>query len=105
MSNTSLYVNVLVCFLLVLLSPVDVVVAGRGTPLPIPPARRSGGGGNDQDFVTMGTTVDHKKEVFQEREVKGCKPKGTSHSSAPSRYVNFHTLGSLRCSTAPTRKP
>lgn len=31
---------------------------------------------------------------FHSRDVESCLPKGFRHSSAPSRYVNYHTLGS-----------
>ncbi|GLT66806.1 hypothetical protein SLA2020_391540 [Shorea laevis] len=31
--------------------------------------------------------------------VKNCLPKGFHYSSAPSRYINRHTFGSVACST------
>ncbi|KAK4359952.1 hypothetical protein RND71_022181 [Anisodus tanguticus] len=31
--------------------------------------------------------------------VKDCLPKGIKRSSAPSRYINDHTLGSTSCSS------
>ncbi|KAE8037787.1 hypothetical protein FH972_010349 [Carpinus fangiana] len=51
------------------------------------------------DYATMKPQFHHKHRVFQGREVKGCLPKGYRHSSAPSRYVNYRTLGSPECSS------
>ena len=65
-----------------------------------------------QDFVSMKPLImDHNRQAFGGREVKGCMPKGLRHSSGPSRVVNFHTMGSLGCTTsirggkAASRKP
>ncbi|KAB1206102.1 hypothetical protein CJ030_MR7G011655 [Morella rubra] len=41
----------------------------------------------------------HKHPVFRAREVKNCLPKGHRRSSAPSRYVNYHSLVSPGCSS------
>lgn len=43
-------------------------------------------------------------------EVESCMPKGFRHSSAPSQFVNYHTLGSIICTSSPishgpTKKP
>ncbi|WVZ00858.1 hypothetical protein V8G54_026927 [Vigna mungo] len=38
--------------------------------------------------------LNHKQKALQGREVKGCLPKGSRHNSAPSRFVNYKTLGS-----------
>ena len=87
-------------FLLVLLCPLGLALAGREAP------------SRGRDFVRVKPLImDHKRQVFGGREVKGCMPKGFRHSSAPSRFVNFHTLGSLGCSSptsvgrAASRKP
>ncbi|CAH9138211.1 unnamed protein product [Cuscuta epithymum] len=39
--------------------------------------------------------------AFHGKEIKDCLPKGFKHASAPSRYVNYHILGSFRCSDPP----
>jgi len=38
-------------------------------------------------------------------EVKGCLPKGSRHNFAPSRFVNYKTLGSAGCSRMHSGKP
>ncbi|URD94484.1 hypothetical protein MUK42_27294 [Musa troglodytarum] len=39
-------------------------------------------------------------------EVRGCKPRGfRPPPSAPSRYVNYNTLGSAMCDTRGHRRP
>ncbi|PSR86569.1 Maintenance of mitochondrial morphology protein like [Actinidia chinensis var. chinensis] len=99
MSNVKLHI--LVIFVLVLLCPLGLeVAAGREAPP------------RGQDFVSMKPLImDHNRQAFGGREVKGCMPKGLRHSSGPSRIVNFHTMGSLGCSTsirggkAASRKP
>ncbi|MCD7460303.1 hypothetical protein HAX54_043247 [Datura stramonium] len=40
----------------------------------------------------------NKGPVFHGKEVRNCLPKGFRHASAPSRYVNYHILGSIECS-------
>ncbi|PON31989.1 hypothetical protein PanWU01x14_365220 [Parasponia andersonii] len=35
-------------------------------------------------------------------EVESCLPKGFRRTSAPSRYVNYQTLGSNLCNSSPT---
>ncbi|GLT65807.1 hypothetical protein SLA2020_382160 [Shorea laevis] len=53
-----------------------------------------------KDFATIKPPrFRHKHPVFQGTEVKNCLPKGFRHSSAPSRFVNYHTLGSPECSS------
>ncbi|KAL7127228.1 hypothetical protein ABFS83_14G241800 [Erythranthe nasuta] len=52
------------------------------------------------DYVTVNPGLKpHKQRVFHRREVNNCMPKGFHRSSAPSRYVNYQTLGSFRCSS------
>lgn len=59
------------------------------------------------NFVTIKPSLDQKQRVFHRREVNGCMPKGSTRSSAPSRYVNYHALGSSRCISGrqSTRQP
>jgi hypothetical protein len=47
--------------------------------------------------------LDHKQRFFQGRQVKNCLPKGYRHNSAPSRFVNYDTLGG--CSGIHSEKP
>ncbi|KAK7312593.1 hypothetical protein VNO77_36558 [Canavalia gladiata] len=50
--------------------------------------------------------LDHNQKVFfQGRQVKNCLPKGYRHNSAPSRFVNYNTLGSSGCSGMHEQKP
>ncbi|KAJ1384052.1 hypothetical protein SESBI_42839 [Sesbania bispinosa] len=49
--------------------------------------------------------LDHKQKIFQGRQVKNCLPKGYRHNSAPSRFVNYNTLGSGECSGIHSEKP
>ncbi|CAA2973365.1 Hypothetical predicted protein [Olea europaea subsp. europaea] len=65
--------------------------------LPSAPSTALPLGSADGDFVTLKPLLSHKQKVFHKKEVKICKPKGPRHSSAPSRYVNYHTRGSTRC--------
>ncbi|KAK1314822.1 hypothetical protein QJS10_CPA06g00135 [Acorus calamus] len=47
-----------------------------------------------------------KQRVFRGREIGGCLPKGFMHPpSTPSRYVNYHTLGSPSCATPRRSQP
>ncbi|PSR89935.1 Isoleucine--tRNA ligase [Actinidia chinensis var. chinensis] len=98
MSNVKRHISLM--FLLVLLCPLGLAVAGREVP------------SRGRDFVNVKPLImDHKRQVFGGREVKGYMPKGFLHSSAPSRFVNFHTMGSLGWSSrtsggrAASRKP
>ena len=51
---------------------------------------------NPPSHVTFNHKTSHGG--FRKRAVNSCLPKGFRHSSAPSRYVNYHTLGSTMCS-------
>ncbi|XVE68824.1 hypothetical protein DITRI_Ditri09bG0100800 [Diplodiscus trichospermus] len=51
-----------------------------------------------QDSVTFKPETD-TKNGFHSQDVKNCLPKGFHHTSAPSRYINDHTFGSVMCST------
>ncbi|KAL1558504.1 hypothetical protein AAHA92_08959 [Salvia divinorum] len=45
----------------------------------------------------------HRQRAFHGQEIKNCMPKGSRRSSAPSRFVNYHTLGSSsNCSGSQT---
>lgn len=99
--------HMLVLCLLLLLSSIDTNMAARNIPSSAPstivrPLTVS----EAQDYVSLKPMFNHKHRVFRGTEVKNCLPKGFRHSSAPSRFVNFHTLGSTGCfSTKRPRKP
>ncbi|KAL2507057.1 uncharacterized protein Fot_31149 [Forsythia ovata] len=84
-------------FLLLLLSPIDETMARHHPILPSAPSTALPLGSKASDFVTLKPLLSHKQRVFHKKEVKNCKPKGSGHSSAPSRYVNYHTHGLSRC--------
>ncbi|GMY09264.1 hypothetical protein FCV25MIE_04503 [Fagus crenata] len=52
---------------------------------------------NPPSYVTLKPKTSHGG--FRKRSVNSCLPKGFHHSSAPSRYVNYHTFGSTMCSS------
>ncbi|CAN8247199.1 unnamed protein product [Cochlearia groenlandica] len=41
-----------------------------------------------------------RNQVFRGREVKSCLPKGFRPRSAPSRFVNYQPLVSVKCSSS-----
>ncbi|GKV01263.1 hypothetical protein SLEP1_g13828 [Rubroshorea leprosula] len=93
----------LFCFFLVLMfsSSLPVSMAIRDIPSSVPSTMRPASVDYmkmDNDEVTQG------HQVFHDREVKGCLPKGYRRSSAPSRYVNYQPLGSCVSKNDP-RKP
>ena len=99
MSMNSLYVVVLLYSLVLLLvSSFDVSMAGRAIPSSAPSTVvRPLVTDDDQDYVILRPNLNPgQKQVFRGREFKGCLPKGFRHASAPSRFVNYHTLGATR---------
>ncbi|KAB2028604.1 hypothetical protein ERO13_D05G106401v2 [Gossypium hirsutum] len=87
---------VFICLLLMFSSSWDVAMGGRYIPSSVPSTMRPA----SVDYVKMNPQVlpNHKHKVSHEKEVKSCMPKGFRRSSAPSRYVNYQTLGSS-CAT------
>ena len=79
----------------------DVAMAGRNIPSSVPTTMRPA----SVDYVKLNPQVNHKHEVFKEKEVEGCMPKGSKPSSAPSRYVNYQTLGSSCATKTRSEKP
>ncbi|KAL8501349.1 hypothetical protein ACS0TY_020770 [Phlomoides rotata] len=57
-------------------------------------------GSRTREYVTMTPFLTHKQRGFHRSAVTNCMPKGSRRSSAPSRYVNYHALGSSRCFSA-----
>ncbi|KAG6570806.1 hypothetical protein SDJN03_29721, partial [Cucurbita argyrosperma subsp. sororia] len=60
------------------------------TPLATPEA---------EDYETVKPQLNRKRLVFGGNEVKSCLPKGFRRSSAPSRFVNYHTSGGCSSTT------
>ncbi|KAL4333631.1 hypothetical protein GQ457_07G033810 [Hibiscus cannabinus] len=75
-----------------------VAMGGRYIPSSVPSTMRPA----SVDYVKINPQLllKHKHRVNRDKQVKGCMPKGLRHSSAPSRYVNYQTLGSS-CATKP----
>ncbi|KAL9365562.1 hypothetical protein Peur_043435 [Populus x canadensis] len=48
-------------------------------------------------YETLKPKTNHGQQEFHGREVENCLPKGFHPTSAPSRYINYHTLGSTIC--------
>ncbi|XAR60000.1 hypothetical protein NMG60_11033220 [Bertholletia excelsa] len=93
MSKPLMYMHtVFICLLFMLY--VDVTLATARVPV----ATKTSG---DHASVIK-PLKDHQRQVFGETEVKSCMPKGFRHSSAPSRYANYHTMTSSACSTTVT---
>lgn len=88
----------LVYVYLVLLSCLNSVTGIRelsSTSARIEPLSSNIGG----TYVMMKPQKSHNKgPIFHGKEVRNCLPKGFRHASAPSRYVNYHILGSIGCS-------
>ncbi|XVE79802.1 hypothetical protein DITRI_Ditri14bG0085300 [Diplodiscus trichospermus] len=94
MSATIFCINFIYLLLIFSSSTSDVAMAGRYIPSSVPSTMRPA----SVDYVKMNARVIHKHEVFKEKEVKGCMPKGSTRSSAPSRYANYQPLASS-CAT------
>lgn len=88
------------CCLLLLLSPFNEATArnfafsGPSTETETATDRKGG-------YVTVKPRFDLRHEILNGKQLKNCMPKGFRHSSAPSRFVNYHILGSPACSTQP----
>lgn len=96
MSNTLLFMPFL-CLLL-LLSP--HVFAIRTLPIFKVAVATRPLGSKAQEYVTLKPKfLSPGQHGPQNGNVEGCLPKGFRRSSAPSRYVNYHVLGSTVCST------
>lgn len=102
--STSFYYTLVLCLLL-LLSSIDTNMAARKIPSSAPSTIVRPLVSEAQDYVTMKPLFKHKHRVFRGKEVKNCLPKGFRHSSAPSRFVNYHTLGGLPAGCFSRKKP
>ena len=102
--STSFYYTLVLCLLL-LLSSIDTNMAARKIPSSAPSTIVRPLVSEAQDYVTMKPLFKHKHRVFRGKEVKNCLPKGFRHSSAPSRFVNYHTLGGSTAGCFSRKKP
>lgn len=101
--STSILCTLVFLHCLLLLSCFDVSMAARNIPSSAPSTmvRPLVTEGEDRYVSMKPQDLKHKQQVFHGREVKGCKPKGFRHASAPSRFVN-----SAGCSSdMHTKKP
>ncbi|KAI0493690.1 hypothetical protein KFK09_023813 [Dendrobium nobile] len=88
---TSLLLSITFLLLILLFSPFPAAMAAR-------PLKKLEG--------TNHTILMEKERVFYGREVEGCMPRELRvPPSAPSRYGNEHTLGSLSCKPKRQHKP
>ncbi|GMI92048.1 hypothetical protein HRI_002874100 [Hibiscus trionum] len=85
---------IFMCVFFMFSSSWGVAMGGRYIASSVPSTMRPA----SLDYVKINPQVllNHNHD----KEVKGCMPKGFRHSSAPSRYVNYQTLGSS-CATKP----
>ncbi|KAK7262271.1 hypothetical protein RJT34_29837 [Clitoria ternatea] len=102
---SSTHISLLALYLILSLNSLDITMSARIIPRSAPstvtrPLLLS------EAETYLRPHLDHNKHnVFQGRQVKNCLPKGYRHNSAPSRYVNYDTLGSSGCSRMPSEKP
>ncbi|CAK7325423.1 unnamed protein product [Dovyalis caffra] len=52
------------------------------------------------NYKTLKPKTNHGQQEFHGTDVENCLPKGFHPTSAPSRYINYHTLGSSLCATS-----
>ncbi|KAM3399177.1 hypothetical protein P3S68_002693 [Capsicum galapagoense] len=92
----------LVFFYLIFLSCLNYVTSIRelsDTSTTIEPSSSNSRLDGTYNYVMMKPQRNHNKGlIFHGKEVRNCLPKGFRHASAPSRYVNYHILGSIECS-------
>ncbi|CAK9133518.1 unnamed protein product [Ilex paraguariensis] len=100
MAGTHLFMAIL--HFLLLLSPPVLISDGPKT-ICIAAAMRPLGP-NSGETVAFKPQTKHGHGAFQGPDVETCLPKGFHHSSAPSRYINYHTLGSTTCSSSKDMK-
>nr|DAD28533.1 TPA_asm: hypothetical protein HUJ06_030001 [Nelumbo nucifera] len=105
---SSTFVFVILLFFLVFLSPPELTLEMAGRTSSRVAAAMRPLTSKSKDYTALEPKPSHeRRNVFRGREVKGCLPKGIRHSSAPSRYVNYHTFDATTCSSGSRhhRKP
>ncbi|QCD88145.1 hypothetical protein DEO72_LG3g2687 [Vigna unguiculata] len=98
------HISLLALFFLLSLNSLHITIAARVIPQSAPSTVTR------PLFLSEAETylkphLGHKHSVFREGQVKNCLPKGYRHNSAPSRFVNYNTLGSSGCSGMRLEKP
>lgn len=102
--STTTHVSLLSLYLILSLNSLHMTMAARIIPQSAPSTVTR------PQFLSEAETylkphLGHEQNVFQGRQVKNCLPKGYRHNSAPSRFVNYDTLGSSGCSGMRSEKP
>lgn len=101
--STTIYNYVAHVYILLFLFPIHESMAGRPLPSSGPSTMMAPLATKAREYaiMKMKPMLDQEGRVFHGKQVKACMPKGRRHSSAPSRYVNFHTFdGLLGCETS-----
>ncbi|TKY48560.1 hypothetical protein E2542_SST25980 [Spatholobus suberectus] len=101
---SSTHFSLLAIYLLLSLNSLGTTMGGRIIP-PSAPSTVTRPLVSSEVETYVKPHLDHKQKTFQGREVKDCLPKGSRHNSAPSRFVNYKTLGSGGCSRMHSEKP
>ncbi|KAF3322107.1 hypothetical protein FCM35_KLT13248 [Carex littledalei] len=94
----------IICIFILMLSATPNLTAGSiESPLHVLGRTRPRGSTQYPTYVslTLRTKSHSKNRLFhRSKEIKGCMPRGVRiPASAPSRYVNYHTLGWVNCNT------
>jgi len=90
--------SLLAIYLLLSLNSLGTTMGGRIIPPSAPSTVTRPLVSSEVENYVKPQLINHKQKALQGREVKGCLPKGSRHNSAPSRFVNYKTLGSGGCS-------
>ncbi|KAG2674023.1 hypothetical protein I3843_13G103000 [Carya illinoinensis] len=98
-SMTTFYVLVF-CDLLLVLSSLHTNMAARQIPSSAPSTIVRPFVSEAHKYVSIKPRFHHKHRVFRGKGLKNCLPKGFRHSSAPSRFVNYHPLVSPGCASS-----
>ncbi|KAF9676652.1 hypothetical protein SADUNF_Sadunf08G0025200 [Salix dunnii] len=93
MSSPTLFIMAFLYLILLLLSPPPTSV-GTDSMAGVAAATRPL---ESPSYETLEPKTNHGQQEFHDREVQNCLPKGFHPNSAPSRYINYHTLGSTMC--------
>lgn len=98
-NNNSVYPALILLYFLLFISCFDNSMARRPIPSSAPSTMVRPLLAQDRDYSTLNPQRNQKKKVYHAKELKGCLPKGFRPASAPSRFVNSHTLGLAGCSS------
>lgn len=96
--STTFFV-ILMIIILFLLNP-PLLLMTRTTSVSRVAAARRLLGSNSPNYASLKPKISSHGGFDKRGVVNACLPKGIRHSSAPSRYINYHPLGSTMCSPA-----